>query len=179
MRGRMRSGHTHSGTHLMHRIGWLRAAVLGANDGIVSTASLIVGVAAAAESREPILLAGTAGLVAGAMSMATGEYFGGTRALLVEADAWCFREPTKLCTWKNCGATWGNLNSCISGTNWAPNSSNAACELQTSTTLHPVAVGPATCERIPPFGQSFAKPPSVLRVPARPRGFAWRGVRAT
>ena len=87
----MRSGHTHSETHLMHRIGWLRAAVLGANDGIVSTASLIVGVAAAAESREPILLAGTAGLVAGAMSMATGEYFGGTRALLVEADAWCFR----------------------------------------------------------------------------------------
>ena len=58
----------------MHRIGWLRAAVLGANDGIVSTASLIVGVGAAAESREAILLAGTAGLVAGAMSMAAGEY---------------------------------------------------------------------------------------------------------
>ena len=58
----------------MHRIGWLRAAVLGANDGIVSTASLIVGVAAAAESREAILLAGIAGLVAGPMSMAAGEY---------------------------------------------------------------------------------------------------------
>ena len=70
----MRAGHSHPEAHLMHRIGWLRAAVLGANDGIVSTASLIVGVAAAAESREAILLAGTAGLVAGAMSMAAGEY---------------------------------------------------------------------------------------------------------
>ncbi len=58
----------------MERIGWLRAAVLGANDGIVSTASLIVGVAAAAAGREEILLAGTAGLVAGALSMAAGEY---------------------------------------------------------------------------------------------------------
>jgi len=56
------------------RIGWLRAAVLGANDGIVSTASLIVGVAAASGSRSAILVAGVAGLVAGAMSMAAGEY---------------------------------------------------------------------------------------------------------
>jgi VIT1/CCC1 family predicted Fe2+/Mn2+ transporter len=56
------------------RIGWLRAAVLGANDGIVSTASLIVGVAAAAAARSDILIAGVAGLVAGAMSMAAGEY---------------------------------------------------------------------------------------------------------
>lgn len=60
--------------HLVHRTGWLRAAVLGANDGIVSTASLIVGVAAAVTSRNEVLLAGTAGLVAGAMSMAAGEY---------------------------------------------------------------------------------------------------------
>lgn len=60
--------------HFIHRIGWLRAAVLGANDGIVSTASLIVGVAAAASTRESILIAGIAGLVAGAMSMAAGEY---------------------------------------------------------------------------------------------------------
>jgi len=60
--------------HRSHRVGWLRAAVLGANDGIVSTASLIVGVAAANASHESILLAGTAGLVAGAMSMAAGEY---------------------------------------------------------------------------------------------------------
>jgi len=60
--------------HRSHRIGWLRAAVLGANDGIVSTASLIVGVAAANASREGILVAGLAGLVAGAMSMAAGEY---------------------------------------------------------------------------------------------------------
>ena len=63
----------HSENHLVSRIGWLRAAVLGANDGIVSTASLIVGVAAAAGSSE-VLLAGVAGLVAGAMSMAAGEY---------------------------------------------------------------------------------------------------------
>ena len=58
----------------MSRIGWLRAAVLGANDGIVSTASIIVGVAAAVPGTEEVLLAGTAGLVAGAMSMAAGEY---------------------------------------------------------------------------------------------------------
>ncbi|HTI03916.1 MAG TPA: VIT family protein [Gemmatimonadales bacterium] len=60
--------------HYSQRIGWLRAAVLGANDGIVSTASLLVGVAAAASSRTAVLVAGTAGLVAGAMSMAAGEY---------------------------------------------------------------------------------------------------------
>jgi VIT1/CCC1 family predicted Fe2+/Mn2+ transporter len=60
--------------HLVQRIGWLRAAVLGANDGIVSTASLIVGVAVAAATKSEVLLAGTAGLVAGAMSMAAGEY---------------------------------------------------------------------------------------------------------
>lgn len=64
----------HSESHLVARIGWLRAAVLGANDGIVSTASLIVGVAAAATGRQEIILAGAAGLVAGAMSMAAGEY---------------------------------------------------------------------------------------------------------
>lgn len=64
----------HSELHFTHRIGWLRAAVLGANDGIVSTAALIVGVAAAESSRHATLLAGLAGLVAGAMSMAAGEY---------------------------------------------------------------------------------------------------------
>ena len=64
----------HREHHLVERIGWLRAAVLGANDGIVSTASLIVGVAAASASRGPVLIAGVAGLVAGAMSMAAGEY---------------------------------------------------------------------------------------------------------
>jgi len=64
----------HTERHRTHRIGWLRAAVLGANDGIVSTASLIVGVAAAESSRGSILVAGIAGLVAGAMSMAAGEY---------------------------------------------------------------------------------------------------------
>lgn len=61
-------------THKSHRAGWLRAAVLGANDGIVSTASLIVGIAAANTSKEAVLLAGVAGLVAGGMSMAAGEY---------------------------------------------------------------------------------------------------------
>ncbi len=65
---------THLERHLVARIGWLRAAVLGANDGIVSTASLIVGVAAAAADKPAILIAGLAGLVAGAMSMAAGEY---------------------------------------------------------------------------------------------------------
>ena len=64
----------HKEPHRSHRTGWLRASVLGANDGIVSTASLIIGVATAGSSRETILLAGAAGLVAGAMSMAAGEY---------------------------------------------------------------------------------------------------------
>jgi VIT1/CCC1 family predicted Fe2+/Mn2+ transporter len=64
----------HPERHLVGRIGWLRAAVLGANDGILSTASLIVGVAAAAATQNNVLIAGVAGLVAGAMSMAAGEY---------------------------------------------------------------------------------------------------------
>ncbi|QTC86404.1 VIT family protein [Brevundimonas pondensis] len=64
----------HAESHRVERIGWLRAAVLGANDGLVSTASLIVGVAAAASSHGAVLIAGVAGLVAGAMSMAAGEY---------------------------------------------------------------------------------------------------------
>jgi len=66
--------HLHPESHLVSRIGWLRAAVLGANDGIVSTASLIVGVAAASAATSEVLIAGVAGLVAGAMSMAAGEY---------------------------------------------------------------------------------------------------------
>ena len=65
---------SHKEHHKSHRVGWLRAAVLGANDGIVSTASLIIGVAAASTNNEGVLLAGVAGLVAGAMSMAAGEY---------------------------------------------------------------------------------------------------------
>jgi VIT1/CCC1 family predicted Fe2+/Mn2+ transporter len=65
---------SHRERHRTGRVGWLRAAVLGANDGIVSTASLIVGVAAAHTSRSGVLVAGAAGLVAGAMSMAAGEY---------------------------------------------------------------------------------------------------------
>ena len=65
---------SHREAHLVHRIGWLRAAVLGANDGLVSTASLIVGVAAASSGKPEIVVAGLAGLAAGAMSMAAGEY---------------------------------------------------------------------------------------------------------
>ena len=64
----------HPERHRTARIGWLRAAVLGADDGILSTASLVVGVAAAGSSRHQIMLAGIAGLVAGALSMAAGEY---------------------------------------------------------------------------------------------------------
>jgi VIT1/CCC1 family predicted Fe2+/Mn2+ transporter len=64
----------HSETHRTQRIGWLRAAVLGANDGIVSTASLVLGVAAAGADSQSVLVAGVAGLIAGAMSMAAGEY---------------------------------------------------------------------------------------------------------
>jgi VIT1/CCC1 family predicted Fe2+/Mn2+ transporter len=64
----------HAERHRTERVGWLRAAVLGANDGLVSTASLVLGVAAAEASRSAVLVAGVAGLVAGAMSMAAGEY---------------------------------------------------------------------------------------------------------
>lgn len=67
-------GRLHTENHNVARIGWLRAAVLGANDGIISTASLIVGVTAAASSQHEIVVAGAAGLMAGAMSMAAGEY---------------------------------------------------------------------------------------------------------
>lgn len=64
----------HHETHRTHRIGWLRAAVLGANDGIVSTASFNAGIAASHAAHHEIILAGVVGLVAGAMSMAAGEY---------------------------------------------------------------------------------------------------------
>lgn len=70
----MRATHRHTERHRTERIGWLRAAVLGANDGIVSTASLVLGVAAASASHSSLLVTGVAGLVAGAMSMAAGEY---------------------------------------------------------------------------------------------------------
>jgi VIT1/CCC1 family predicted Fe2+/Mn2+ transporter len=64
----------HHEAHRVGRAGWLRAAVLGANDGLISTASLVIGVAAAQGAREPVLIAGVAGLIAGALSMAAGEY---------------------------------------------------------------------------------------------------------
>lgn len=73
-RSKKRMPKSHREQHRTERIGWLRAAVLGANDGIVSTASLVVGVAAAHAAHSEILVAGVAGLVAGAMSMAAGEY---------------------------------------------------------------------------------------------------------
>ena len=74
----------HHEPHRLERVGWLRAAVLGANDGIVSTASLVVGVAAAATSQETILLTAFSGLAAGAMSMAAGEYV----SVSSQADNW-------------------------------------------------------------------------------------------
>ena len=75
----------HTETHLLERIGWLRASVLGANDGIVSTSSLVLGVAAAGADSATMLLTGTAGLVAGAMSMAAGEYVSGSSQADAEA----------------------------------------------------------------------------------------------
>ncbi len=69
-----RGGKQHTERHAVERIGWLRAAVLGANDGIISTASLIIGVAAASATRDPVLISGVAALIAGALSMAAGEY---------------------------------------------------------------------------------------------------------
>ncbi len=88
---------THREVHRTDRIGWLRAAVLGANDGIVSTASLIVGVAAASTGRNEVLVAGVAGLVAGAMSMAAGEYVSvSSQADTEHADL--TRERTELAT---------------------------------------------------------------------------------
>lgn len=83
----------HPHIHRIHRSGWLRAAVLGANDGLVSTASLVMGVAAAKASQETLLLTGVAGLVAGAMSMAAGEYVSvSSQADTVEADLATERE---------------------------------------------------------------------------------------
>src|SRR5450631_649118 len=73
-----RANRRHAEHHAVERLGWLRAAVLGANDGILSTASLIVGVAAAAGTHTSILVAGVSGLVAGAMSKAAGEYVSGS-----------------------------------------------------------------------------------------------------
>ncbi len=87
----------HVENHLVSRIGWLRAAVLGANDGIVSTASLIVGVASASAGSSEVLVAGIAGLVAGAMSMAAGEYVSvSSQADTEQADL--ARERTELAT---------------------------------------------------------------------------------
>jgi len=87
----------HTESHRTYRTGWLRAAVLGANDGIVSTASLVLGVAAAGAGSQDILLAGVAGLVAGAMSMAAGEYV----SVSSQADTECAdlaREREELAT---------------------------------------------------------------------------------
>lgn len=96
---------SHRESHLVSRIGWLRASVLGANDGIVSTASLIIGVAAAAQSPAAILLTGVAALVAGAMSRAAGEYVSvSSQADTEKADRakepaswWTTRSPS----WRN------------------------------------------------------------------------------
>lgn len=89
------SAHSQNERHKMTNVGWLRAAVLGANDGIVSTASLIVGVAAADASHQNILLSGVAGLVAGALSMAAGEYVSVSSQADIE-DADLAREKLEL-----------------------------------------------------------------------------------
>ena len=77
----MRNPQRHRERHLIARIGWLRAAILGANDGILSISSIILGVAAAHAAQGAVLLSGVAGLVAGAMSMAAGEYVSVGRAV--------------------------------------------------------------------------------------------------
>jgi VIT1/CCC1 family predicted Fe2+/Mn2+ transporter len=91
-----RIGAAHTEKHRSERIGWLRAAVLGANDGIVSTASLVVGVASADATRSSVLVAGVAGLVAGAMSMAAGEYvsFSPFMNVVVLMPNWRGRSPS-------------------------------------------------------------------------------------
>jgi hypothetical protein len=78
----------HREAHLIERIGWLRAAVLGANDGIISTSSLVVGVAAASTSPNEVLVAGVAGLVAGATAMAAGEYVSVVRRPIPRPPTW-------------------------------------------------------------------------------------------
>lgn len=107
----------HREHHLIERIGWLRAAVLGANDGIISTASLVVGVAAAARSAEEVVVAGVAGLVAGAMSMAAGEYVSvSSQSDTEEADI--AREPP---SWpSNPRRNWRNSPRSISTGAWPP-----------------------------------------------------------
>ena len=87
----------HRESHRVERIGWLRAAVLGANDGIVSTSSMILGVAASSVSHEGVLIAGVAGLVAGAMSMAAGEYVS-VRSQKDSEEADLARERAELAT---------------------------------------------------------------------------------
>jgi VIT family len=84
---------THSERHLIARIGWLRAAVLGANDGLLSTSSLIVGVAASGAPKTAVLVTGVAGLVAGAMSMAAGEYVSVSSQSDTEKPTWPGKPP--------------------------------------------------------------------------------------
>jgi len=103
----------HAEKHRTQRIGWLRAAVLGANDGIVSTASLIVGVAAAEASRSSVLVAGVAGLVAGAMSMAAGEYV----SVSSQSD-------TNARIWTGSGTSWPRMAT-TNTPNWPPSMSPA------------------------------------------------------
>jgi hypothetical protein len=108
----------HLERHSIGKVGWLRAAVLGANDGIVSTASLVLGVAAAGTSPSGILLAGVAGLVAGAMSMATGEYVSVSSqadsehaALSQEKESWRQIMRKRCRNWLRCtgSADWSRL----------------------------------------------------------------------
>ena len=95
----MSTADMHTERHRTQRIGWLRAAVLGANDGIVSTASLVLGVAAAGASSESIMIAGVAGLVAGAMSMAAGEYVSVSSQADTERSAPVIKAAARVTFW--------------------------------------------------------------------------------
>ena len=138
----------HRERHRTERIGWLRAAVLGANDGIVSTASLVVGVAAAHATSHDILVAGVAGLVAGAMSMAAGEYVSvSSQADTEQADL--ERERQEL-------ATDGEPST----RNW-PRSTSIAASIRRSRNRSPSSSWPTTRWPPTPATSSASRTPSA------------------
>lgn len=110
----------HRERHSIERIGWLRAAVLGANDGIVSTASLLLGVAAASASHSALMIAGVAGWVAGAMSMATGEYVSVSSQADTERPRWRKSRRSCLKTTRGVSRTDVNLRASRSGSGAGP-----------------------------------------------------------
>ncbi len=101
----MNSKHHRKETHFISRVGWLRAAILGANDGIISVSSLVVGVAASPAGKGQILLTGAAALVAGALSMAAGEYVRSARNSIPNTPTW--NAKSRSCT-KTRRRSWMN-----------------------------------------------------------------------